>query len=82
MAARRVVRLRERHLQPAASLRTRRLGPSCEDVTHRFVLAGTLHIPGGIELTTITQAESVRPSPLQTPLIPVVFRLNGAPESL
>jgi hypothetical protein len=33
-------------------------GPSGEDVTHRFVLAGTLHIPGGIELTTITQAES------------------------
>jgi hypothetical protein len=36
-------------------------GPSGEDVTHRFVLAGTLHLPGGFELTTITQAESARP---------------------
>ncbi len=36
-------------------------GPSGEDVRHRFVLAGTLHLPGGIELTTITQAESARP---------------------
>ncbi len=36
-------------------------GPSGEDVTHRFVLAGTLHLPGGIELTTLTQAETARP---------------------
>jgi len=36
-------------------------GPSGEDVRHRFVLAGTVHIPGGFELTTITQAESARP---------------------
>ena len=36
-------------------------GPSGEDVRHRFVLAGTVHIPGGIELTTLTQAESARP---------------------
>jgi len=36
-------------------------GPSGEDVRHRFVLAGTLHVPGGIELTTVTQAESARP---------------------
>jgi hypothetical protein len=43
-------------------------GPSGEDVTHRFVLAGTLHIPGGIELTTITQAESARPITLTTPV--------------
>jgi Carboxypeptidase regulatory-like domain len=41
-------------------------GPSGEDVTHRFVLAGTLHIPGGIELTTITQAESARPFTITT----------------
>ena len=43
-------------------------GPSGEDVTHRFVLAGTLHIAGGIELTTITQAESARPITLTTPV--------------
>ena len=42
-------------------------GPSGEDVTHRFVLAGTFHLPGGIELTTITQAESARPITLTTP---------------
>jgi outer membrane receptor protein involved in Fe transport len=41
-------------------------GPSGEDVTHRFVLAGTLHVPGGIELTTLTQAESARPITLTT----------------
>ena len=43
-------------------------GPSGEDVTHRFVLAGTLHLSGGIELTTITQAESARPFTLTTPV--------------
>ena len=32
-------------------------GPSGEDVTHRFVLAGTLHLPGGLDVTTMTQAE-------------------------
>ena len=36
-------------------------GPSGEDVRHRFVLAGTVHIPGGFEVTTLTQAESARP---------------------
>ena len=36
-------------------------GPSGEDVRHRFVLAGTLHIPGGFELSTIAQFESARP---------------------
>ena len=36
-------------------------GPSGEDVRHRFVLAGTVHIPGGFELTTINQVESARP---------------------
>ena len=43
-------------------------GPSGEDVRHRFVLAGTLHLPAGIELTTITQAESARPFTLTTPV--------------
>ncbi len=36
-------------------------GPSGEDVRHRFVLAGTLHVPGGFELSTVTQVESARP---------------------
>jgi hypothetical protein len=36
-------------------------GPSGEDVTDRFVLAGTLHLPGGFEVSTVTQVESARP---------------------
>jgi hypothetical protein len=36
-------------------------GPSGENVTDRFVLAGTVHIPGGFEVSTITQIESARP---------------------
>ena len=36
-------------------------GPSGEDVRHRFVLAGVLRLPGGVELSTLTQAESARP---------------------
>jgi hypothetical protein len=36
-------------------------GPSGEDVRHRVVLAGTLHVPGGFELSTINQIESPRP---------------------
>lgn len=36
-------------------------GPSGEDVRQRFVLAGTLNLPGGFEVTTLTQAESARP---------------------
>jgi len=36
-------------------------GPSGEDVRHRFVLAGTVHIPGGFELSSISQVESARP---------------------
>jgi hypothetical protein len=42
-------------------------GPSGEDVTHRFLLAGTLHFPGGFEISTVTQAESARPITLTTP---------------
>jgi hypothetical protein len=36
-------------------------GPSGEDIRHRSVIAGTVHIPGGFEVTTLTQAESARP---------------------
>jgi len=41
-------------------------GPSGEDVRHRFALAGTVHIPGGFELTTINQFESARPITITT----------------
>ncbi len=43
-------------------------GPSGEDIRHRFVLGGMLHAPGGIELSTLTQAESARPFTLTTPV--------------
>ena len=43
-------------------------GPSGEDVTHRFVVAGGVFVPGGIELTTLFQAESGRPITLTTPV--------------
>jgi hypothetical protein len=36
-------------------------GPSGEDVRNRFVLAGTLRIPAGFELSSVTQLESARP---------------------
>jgi hypothetical protein len=36
-------------------------GPSGEDVRHRFVLAGTAHLPLGFEVSTLTQLESARP---------------------
>lgn len=43
-------------------------GPSGEDVTHRFVLAGVFHVPAGFELSTLTQAESARPFTMTTPV--------------
>ncbi len=36
-------------------------GPSGEDVSSRFVLAGTAYIPGGFQLSTLIQAETARP---------------------
>jgi hypothetical protein len=41
-------------------------GPSGEDVRHRFVLAGTIHLPGAVELSTLTQAETPRPFTITT----------------
>jgi hypothetical protein len=57
-------------------------GPSGEDVTHRFVLAGTLHLPGGFEVTTVTQAESARPFAITTADGSARISVNGAPTSL
>jgi hypothetical protein len=57
-------------------------GPSGEDVRHRFVLAGTLHIPGGFELTTITQAESARPFTITNATNDGRISVNGTPTSL
>lgn len=41
-------------------------GPSGEDVRHRFVLAGTVQVPGGVNVSTLTQAETARPFTLTT----------------
>ena len=57
-------------------------GPSGEDVRHRFVLAGTLRVPGGIELTTLAQAESARPFTIVNADSSGRISVNGAPESL
>lgn len=57
-------------------------GPSGEDVRNRFVLAGTLHVPGGIELTTLTQAESARPFTIVNADSSARISVNGIPESL
>jgi hypothetical protein len=43
-------------------------GPSGEDVRHRFVLAGTYHARGRLDISTLTQAESARPFTLTTPV--------------
>jgi Carboxypeptidase regulatory-like domain/TonB dependent receptor len=43
-------------------------GPSGEDVCHRFVVAGTLQLPGRIELSTLSQFESARPFTLAMPV--------------
>ena len=43
-------------------------GPAGEDVRHRFVLAGTLRLPGKVELITLSQFESARPYTLATPV--------------
>jgi hypothetical protein len=57
-------------------------GPSGEDVRHRFVLAGTFHVPGGIEVTTLTQAESARPFTIVNADSTGRISVNGVPESL
>jgi len=43
-------------------------GPSGEDVTSRFTLAGVVYIPGGFQVSTLFQAETGRPITLTTPV--------------
>jgi hypothetical protein len=57
-------------------------GPSGEDVRHRFVLAGTAHLPGGFELSTIAQLESARPITITNDTNTGRIAVNGAPTSL
>ena len=57
-------------------------GPSGEDSRHRFVLAGTVYIPGGFELTTPTQAESARPYTITNADGSGRISVNGKPTRL
>ncbi|MDE3154549.1 MAG: TonB-dependent receptor [Acidobacteriota bacterium] len=43
-------------------------GPSGEDVRHRVVLAGTLLLPGDLQVATLSQFETARPYTLTTPV--------------
>ncbi|HZZ38078.1 MAG TPA: carboxypeptidase regulatory-like domain-containing protein [Acidobacteriaceae bacterium] len=57
-------------------------GPSGEDVRHRFVLAGTLHMPGGFEVSGLSQLESARPFTITTADNSGRVSVNGAYTSL
>ena len=43
-------------------------GPSGEDVTSRAVIAGVFQVPGGFQLSLLSQLESARPITLTTPV--------------
>jgi hypothetical protein len=57
-------------------------GPSGEDVRHRFVLAGTLHVPGGFEVSSVAQIESARPITITNADNTGRISVNGIPTSL
>jgi hypothetical protein len=57
-------------------------GPSGEDVRHRIVLAGIVHLPGGFELSTINQIESARPITITNADNTDRIYVNGAYTSL
>ena len=57
-------------------------GPSGEDVRQRFVIAGTVRIPGGFELSTMFQAETARPITITTADNSGRISVNGVPTSL
>ena len=52
-------------------------GPSGEDVRHRLVVAGIFRIPGGFEISTLSQFESARPFTITTPV-----DVNGVGDAL
>jgi len=43
-------------------------GPSGEDVRHRAVISGVVHLPGAFEVSALSQFESARPFTLTTPV--------------
>jgi len=56
-------------------------GPSGEDVRHRFVLAGTVHVPAAFDVTFLSQWETARPITLTTPAGDRVV-INGVKSTL
>ncbi len=67
---------------PLNAFRPGDYGPSGEDVRHRFVLAGTVHIPGGFEVSSISQFESARPITITNLNNTDRIYVNGQPSSL
>ncbi len=57
-------------------------GPSGEDVRHRVALGGTVHVPGGFELSTMFQAEAARPFTITTADNSGRISVNGTPTAL
>jgi hypothetical protein len=57
-------------------------GPSGEDVRNRFVVAGNVHAPAGIEVSTLFQAESARPYTITNADSSGRIAVNGVPTSL
>ncbi len=57
-------------------------GPSGEDARNRFVLGGVLRIPGGFEVSTITQVEQARPFTITTADGSERIQINGNTTSL
>jgi hypothetical protein len=57
-------------------------GPSGEDVRHRFVLGGTVHVPGGFEVSTMFQAEAARPFTITTADNSGRIMVNSRPTAL
>jgi len=57
-------------------------GPSGEDVRHRFVLAGVWRVPGGFELSGLSQGESARPFTITTADNSGRISINGIPTVL
>lgn len=57
-------------------------GPSGEDIRSRFVLGGTFHVPGGFEVSTLTQVESARPFTITTADGGDRISVNGVKTSL
>jgi len=57
-------------------------GPSGEDVTSRAMVAGTFYVPGGFELSLLSQAETARPFTITTADNSARISVNGVPTSL